>query len=307
MGIVYCFHDMDSWGTELSCELERRKASSQMMSHAVQVTDEKGVVAFLHVSAREQQYVKGLSRELAKKSNICLIPDAHITNLHDDLVQQYVELGQWMPSTYLIRSPEQASEHLSRLPYPIISRSSSAAQRGTRILNDPQEAFDEAFKVFSDTGLALPTGAIQKDYLLWQPAWETQGHIYHVFMLGKKYAVITVVPADLNPANNQNQFQSVDVLDDRFQEVLKYAFTFATDSDFDFVSMEVAPARDRVREIASPFILSVSASWPFAWFERGGMIFESKEGEYWESIGIPAVKIWSVVADWIIAEGKNAP
>jgi hypothetical protein len=307
MGIIYCYNDMQSWGSELACEINRLKASSQMMTHAVQVTDEKGTVAFLHVYDREEQYVSELSEEIAKKSNVLQIPDNRMIRLHNDLAQQYTELGQWMPSTYLLRNAEHAVSHLNDLPYPIISRSSKYAQRNTRVLRTVDQAVAEISQVFSEEGLEIYRGGRQKDYVLWQPAWETQGQIFHVFMLGRKYAVITVVPAGGDPAEPISAFTPCEVLNEVLDEILNVAYIFAEDNEFDWVSMEIAPARDRVQHVARPFVLSISASWPFEWFERGGLIFEGNNGTDWHSTGIPAVKIWNVVADWIIKGGHNAP
>lgn len=299
MGIIYCYHDLFSWGTEVSAEVNRLKGSSLMMSHAVQVENDKGVCAFGHVSKKEQAHVKELWSVLGAKQNVYLLPSADEVRIHDDLVQQYVEFGFWMPTTYLFRDKDSAFAHVPQLLFPLISRSSSGAYENMRILHTHGEAMEEVQAAFSDEGIALVNGRVQKDYLFWQPVWETQGHNYHVVMVGQRYAVITVIGAEDNPSQENCGFGTVDAMDARFDELLTFTRLFCEQNDFNFVSVEVAPIKDRVRGEEKPCVLGVSAAWPFKWFHRGGMIFEFKD-EKWQSMGIPAIKIWMVVAKWLM-------
>ncbi len=300
MGIIYCYHDMLSWGPELAAEIQKRKGSSQMMTHAVQVEDEVGTGAFIHVSDRERQYTQELAGVLGKKENVLMVPSAREIALHDDAIAQYAEFGQWMLTTWILQSMEQVEDCINELPYPIVSSTRSKSLRDQRVLSDPEQAFAEAGAVFGEQGLTVRSGQAQKGYLIWQPACEITGIRWHVFVLGKRYAVITETSMGVDPAQPGAEFKMIDVLHDRHVDLLDFARGFAQDNDLDWACIEVTASKSDKAGAVVPFVTGFRVSWPMAWFERGGMIFESKEGMAWKSTGIPAVKIWNVVAEWMM-------
>lgn len=302
MGIIYCYHDMLSWGPELAANIQRLKGSAQMMTHSVQVEDEVGTGAFIHVSDRERQYTQELAAEIGKKENVLMVPSAREIVLHDDAIAQYAEWGQWMLTTWILQSMEQAEDCINDLPYPIVSSTRSKRPGDQRVLLDPEQAFAEAGAVFSEQGLRLLSGQNQKGYLIWQPTCELTGIRWHVFILGKRYAVITETSMGVDPTLPGAEFQTIDVLKDRHTGLLDFAMGFARDNDLDWACIEVTASKsDRAGTIV-PFVTGYRVSWPMAWFERGGMIFESNKGSAWQSMGIPAVKIWNVVAEWMMGK-----
>lgn len=300
MGIIYCYHDMFSWGPELAANIQRLKGSAQMMTHAVQVEDEVGTGAFIHVSDRERQYTQELAAVLGEKHNILMVPSAREIALHDDLIAQYAQFGHWMPTTWVLQSIEQVQDCINDLPYPIISSTRLKSLRDQRILTDPEQAFEEASLVFGEHGLQLASGQNQKDYIIWQPTYEIAGVRWHVFVLGKRYAVITETSVGVDPAQPGSAFRTVDVLKEQHIGLLDFVRGFVADNDLDWACVEVMASKSEHAGTVVPFVTGYMVSWPMAWFERGGMIFESDCGLPWQSTGIPAVKIWNVVAQWML-------
>ena len=205
-----------------------------------------------------------------------------------------------MPSTFLFRSIEEAMSAVNDLPYPIVSYSNSNPDRNKRILEGADSAFMEAATVFKEPGLALPTGSFQQGYVFWQPEVNRQGLTWYVFMAARRYAVVTQVPTGASQATPACHIETVELLTERMVELLRYVYAFVLDNDFKWASVEVVAGEDPVREIASPFICGISASWPFAWFEQGGMVFETTDGSNWQPTGVPAVKIFNLVASAIL-------
>lgn len=300
MGIIYCYHDMFSWGPELAAEIQKRKGSSQMMTHAVQVEDEIGTAAFIHVSDRERQYTQELAGVLGKKQNVLMVPSAREIAMHDDLLAQYEDFGQWMPTTWVLRSMEQAKDVIKDLPYPIVSSTSRKAMRDQRVLGDPEQAFAEASSVFGEQGLQMTSGQMQQGYLIWQPTYEISGVRWHVFILGKRYAVITETSMGVDPAQPSSAFKMIDVLSPQHVGLLDFVRGFAEDANLDWACVEVTATKSEQAGTFLPFVTGFSVSWPMAWFERSGMIFKGGRDVPWESTGIPAVKIWMVVSEWIM-------
>ena len=304
MGIIYCYHDMQQWGPELAANIQRLKGSAQMMTHSVQVEDEVGTGAFIHVSDRERQYTQELAVELGKKSNILMVPSAREILLHDDFNAQYTEFGQWMPTTFALQSMEQAQQHINDMEYPVLSLPNKAGLKNRRVLGNPEHAFMDATSVFSEDGLVLADGNRQKGYLIWQPMARHIGVRWHVLMVGKRYAVITETRTGTDPNKPGSEFRMVDTMHEGYPELLQYVHRFVTDNDLDWASVEVVPFLTGEQGMSQPFVVGHSVSWSMAWFERGGMIFESGDGKEWQSIGIPAVKIWNVVAEWMMEKLK---
>ncbi len=302
MGIIYCYHDMFSWGPELAANVQRLKGSAQMMTHAVQVEDEVGTAAFIHVSDRERQYTQELAAVIGEKHNVLMVPSAREIALHDDMLAQYEEFGHWMPTTWILQSMEQTEAVINDLPYPIVSSTRSKVLKDQRVLADPEQAFTEAGAVFGEQGLQLASGRNQKGYLVWQPTYEISGVRWHVFILGKRYAVITETSMGVDPAQPGAAFQVIDVLKPQHIGLLDFVRGFAEEEHLDWACVEVTATKSEDVGTFVPFVTGYSVSWPMAWFERGGMIFESDCGMPWQSIGIPAVKIWQVVAEWMMAK-----
>ena len=298
--MIYCYNDPFSWGRELHAEIEKRKGAAQMMTHALQVPDDKGTYTFTCMSRKEREYVKALNEELGQKKNIVQIPSLKEGRLYDELVEQYKEFGSWMPSTFLFRSLEQATANINEVPYPIVSTSNTDHKLNRRLLEQPDDALAEAIQVFSENGKPLPGGNVQKDYLFWQPNVNRQKVTWHIFMATKRYAVITEVPSGTNPYDPNTPISTVEVLSHPMTELLKYVYVFCLDHDFKWVSVEVVAGTDVVQQVASPFVLGMSVSWPSWWFERGGMIFETENGTDWKSTGVPAVALWGLMADAIL-------
>ena len=304
MGIIYCYHDLFQWGPELAAEIQKRKGSSQMMTHAVQVENEIGTGVFIHVSDRERQYTQELAAEIGKKENVLMVPTAREISLHDDLLAAYGEFGQWMPTTWLLQSLEQVQDCLNDMPYPIVSLTRSKAIRHQRILQDPEQAYAEAVAVFGDEGLLLVGGTSQRGYLIWQPRIQIAELRWNVFMLGKRYAVITQTATGVDPTLPGIAFRVVDVMKPEYASLLDFCRGFVMACDLDWACIEVV-AMPQKPGVVIPFVTGYSVSWPMAWFERGGMIFESDCGLPWQSTGIPAVKMWSVVAGCIMEKLKH--
>lgn len=305
MGIIYCYHDMFSWGTEVAANVQRLKGSAQMMTHAVQVEDEVGTAVFIHVSERERQYTQELATLIAQKQNVLMVPSARGIALHDDLFAQYQEFGHWMPTTWILQSMEQAEAVINDLPYPIVSLTRGKALQDQRILADPEQAFNEASAVFGEQGLQMRSGKNQQGYLIWQPTYRLSGVRWHVFILGKRYAVITETSMGVDPAQPGAAFNVIDVLQPQHIGLLDFVRGFAEDENLDWACVEVTGTKSEEAATLVPFISGYSVNWPMAWFERGGMIFQSHCGMPWESTGIPAVKIWNVVAEWMMEKVKH--
>ncbi len=305
MGIIYCYHDLFQWGPELAAEIQKRKGGAQMMTHAVQVEDEVGTAAFIHVSDRERQYTQELATVLGQKHNVLMVPSAREIALHDDMIAIYAEFGEWMPSTWILQSMEQVQDSINNLPYPILSVTRSKAPRDQRILPDPEQAFNEASAVFGEHGLKLGSGQRQKGYVIWQPTYTISGVRWHVFMLGKRYAVITETSMAVDPTLPGAAFSMIDVLRDHYVDLLQFVRGFVVENDLDWACVEVMATKSDEAGTVVPFVTGYTVSWPMAWFERGGMIFESDCGLPWQSTGIPAVKIWNVVAEWIMEKVKH--
>ena len=302
MGIIYCYHDMLAWGPELAANIQRLNGSAQMMTHAVQVEDEVGTGAFIHVSNRERQYTQELAAEIGEKHNVLMVPSAREIALHDDFNAQYAEFGQWMPTTFVLHSLEHAQQHINDLEYPVISLPTRSVVQNRRVLENPEQAFLEAVHLFGENGLQLADGSTQKGYAIWQPMARHIGVRWQVFMLGKRYAVITEIPTGADPSVPGAEFTMVDTMKAGYTALLDYVHRFVTDNDLDWACVEVLPYESGQDGMSQPFVVGYAVSWPMAWFEFGGMIFESGDGKAWDSTGIPAVKIWNVVAEWMMGK-----
>lgn len=304
--MTYCYNDVYSWGRELHASIEKHKGSAQMFTHALQVPDEPGVHTFLNITDKERDYVKELNEELGSKQQICQIPSLGEGRLHDERLPQYQLFGPWMPTTWLLTSITEVSRQLNALVYPIVSVSSARAWQNRRLLENPDEAFQDAVLAFSLHGKCLVTGGHQKDYVLWQPVVDRGHGRWAVFMAAKRYAAVTRLLGDGNPSDPQLPIEPIDVLDERIVEVLKYTAAFVREYNLNWVSVEVLAGLDPVRKIASPFVMEVATSWPFAWFRRGGMIFESDNGLDWTSTGLPSSRVFDVLATSILEGRFNA-
>ncbi|GAG05566.1 unnamed protein product, partial [marine sediment metagenome] len=236
-------------------------------------------------------YVRELAADIGKRNpGIVQIPSLREIKLSGFIVDQWVNFGQWMPSAWLMRSMDEVKEQVNDILFPVVSVSNSGDRRP---IENPTEAFVDATECFNGNGFLLANGKRQTDYVFWQTVLSECAPSWRVWMFANKYAVVVQVgtPPSVFP---------MDVLSESIEEILKYVYAFTIDNNLAWSSVEVVAGADRVREIKSPFIGSVSVNWPQKWFLDGGMIFETTNGHEWESTGIPAVRWYSVVAKELV-------
>lgn len=304
--MIYCYNDPYSWGRDLQAYIERRKGSAQMMTHATQVPDESGTYAFIHQSPKERDYTKDLAEDIARKTNVNLIPNIELCRLHDELIRQFRLYGAWMPTSWLFRSIEESTSFINDLPYPIISTSNQSHVINRHFLESPDDAFEEMNVVFRGEGRPIAGGnKAQKDYVFWQVNAARNEVRWHVFMAAKRYAYILQVPEGFNPYDPATPINTIEIVNEQLIEVLKFVYAFCFEYDLNWAVAEVMAGVDPVRQLATPFIMGVRTSWPNWWIERGGMVFESDNGEAWTSTGVPAVRVLDVMAGAIL-EGRFA-
>lgn len=105
------------------------------------------------------------------------LPTARDGALYDDKVAQVPVLSPWLPKTYVITNPEDATAAAKDLRLPFISKAAvGAASQNVRFVQTMGDAAAEVMMAFRGDGIPLAKGSArspkpitsQKGYLLWQ-------------------------------------------------------------------------------------------------------------------------------------------
>jgi len=293
--MIYCYNDRESVGAEVAAWVKKYKGSSQLITHPAQVEGGEGVKVFAYpAKGGEGDYILAMMEEIAKRfPGIEFVPDLRVMRLNGRIVNQAMVFGQWMPSGWLYQSMDEVRAGINDMVYPLYSMSNSGDRRA---IESPSDAYVDATECFKGKGILLESGKIQKDYSYFQTELRQPANCWRVFMFRKRYAVIVMIPSKNGP-----NVMPMDVISEQLAELLKYVTAFVMDNGFDWGSVEVLAGSDIVREVRSPFVMSISTGWPQEWLKQGGMIFESKDkGFTWESTGIPAVRWYQIVAKELV-------
>lgn len=299
---VYCYHDPYRWGEFLTAAVRKRQGSAQMFTHSIQVPDEKSVVAFVHYTETDKNSLR-IRDELLQKVNARIIPSYDEARLFNDRIAQYRFFEGWLPTTWLSETYADALNRINSVTYPVISKTrESAGYRGVRYIADGSGGFSEVNTAFGDKGIPGPDQIVQKDYLLWQAYVTNPGYSWRILMIAQRYAIVTKRYYATAKAEDC-EIEQKETLTDEIRELLKFAYIFCVDNGFKWAGIDIICGMDLHRKLNSPFVTAMTVTWPPWWFDQGGMIFESMNGELWESTGLPAVSIWDVVAQAIL-EGQ---
>lgn len=290
--MIYCFNDREQVGAEVAAWIKKYEGSSQIVTHPAQIEGGEGVKFFAYPpQGPEGEYVLSISEEINKQyPGIEIIPSLRVMRLHDKVIDQAMTFGQWMPSGWLFRNMDEVQKKINDVIFPVNSLSNSG---DVRPLENPSEAYVDATECFNGNGFPLANGKRQTNYVYFQTILTDLAPSWRVFLFNLKYAIVCRM--------GDGKVYPMDVLSEQILELLKYAFAFMLDNNFKWGSVEVLAGSDRVREVRSPFIGSISTSWPKDWFLNGGMIFETSNGYEWESTGIPAIRWYQVVAKELVS------
>lgn len=296
---VYCYQDPWGWGQALRDAILKRSGSAQMFTHSVQVPDEHSTVAFVHFTENDKASLR-LRDELVQKQHARTIPNLDEARLFNDRVAQFQYFGGWLPLTWYMDTYSAALQRINEVVYPVISKTrNSAGYKGIRFVADSSVAFREVNAAF-DTGIEGPNNITQKDYLLWQSYVKNPGYTWRVLLIAQRYAIITKRYYEIGKDGIDCEVEQVNSLTSELCELLKFVHIFALDNGFKWCAVDTMCGTDNNRGMASPFVTAMTTTWPPWWFDEGGLIFDTHDGNSWVSTGIPAVSIWSVVADAIM-------
>lgn len=299
---VYCYSDPWRWGQSLKAAVLEKSGSAAMFSHAVQVPDEASSIAFVHFTAGDSNSLR-LRDELAAKQHARTIPSLDEARLFNDRVAQFKSFGTWLPYTRFTDTYAEALRWINEVDYPIVSKSrESAGYRGVRLIADNMEGFREVDSVFGD-GIEGPGHARQSGYLLWQSYIRNPGFTWRVLMFCKRYGIVFKRYWRFGDDGIDCRAEPLETLTPELEQVLSLARIFCVDNGFNWCATDVICGTDRQKKATSPFVTSMTTTWPPWWLDRGGMIFQTIDGLSWESSGLPAVSIWRVIAEAIL-EGQ---
>lgn len=301
---LYLFADRDQWGIEIQHELRQIGSDGQMVTHPAQVEDSVGQVVFVHVPDSPEQarkYSAAYVTAMGVKPNVKIVPSLAEVAYAGDKVLQFKMMGNWMPPTWFFSSPEDVFNIVNQFAYPIISKSHHGVHgQDNRVLAGPAQAFKEAMRVFGKDGLTLPSGRKQQGYVLWQTYVMGPREHYRVVMLDQQYAAVVerrCAGIHEGQITDMNDVRPVDVVDEKVRKLLEYVWGFCDEFDLRFACVDFKVGTDIQTNESHGYIIDVGVDWPMWWFQQGGMIFERRSGVGWESCGVPASKMYMVIAE----------
>ena len=273
--MIYCYNDSQGYGRKLYDAVNENRGSTNMIGMAAQVPNEPQSIVYINIDGT--QAAQDVYYNLCQYEHIKLIPSQRIVEMSNDCMEQQSEIGKWLPSGWIIDNLRDAVGLIQKVNYPIYDFPD--VNRRAIIENS-----DEAFKLIS--GKFFPKSERKEFYL--RTVVECKENEWFVFMLGKKYAFAA--------RTYNNSFAMIDSMNDRYNELLKYAYTFMADENINWASVKVICGADKERKVISPFIDNVYASFPFYWLQTGGMMFEVDNDGNWKSTGKPALRIFDFAA-----------
>jgi len=269
--VIYIYWDKNGFGQNLAYELNLIGCISKFFTKPEDVGD-MGLVYMhpTHLPLDKREKDKAIMAELAKRPRLRFIPTAREIVLYDDKIAQYKAFGNWLPPTFLAEDKKAAMQAANKLKYPLISKSKQGAgATNARLINTPEQAKREIYKVFSEAGLECYENGVQKGYVLWQKFIPNMTYNWRVLVLGYKYFVITKRwnEKETQFVNDKGKIKTSNILDKQQEKIITFAERFARENKFVWAAVDVVEDGDKM------YVLETSTGWPAWWFDDG-MIFE---------------------------------
>lgn len=304
--MIYAYDDINNWGEKICNAVESFGENAKLFKNPYDVPDEIGNIVFIHMMhlpVHERLITKHAAEVLGNYKNITMIPSLKECRLYDDKVEQYLSFGSWMPDTELFTQADDAMCYLVDDPprgYPFVSKSrEGAGASNVRIIRDGMAAVSEINYAFND-GIPIYGGNIQHGYLLWQEFVPNLEINWRVFIMAKRYAIVTKRwnEAGKQQVNDNGEIHQVNELTEDIEELIDFAYRFVEEKDFGWCAIDIVEGEH------CAYVLETSTGFPFWWMEKGGQIFERFD-DCWSASGYRADQVFSVLAKLIIEGQKN--
>lgn len=261
----WCYSDFGhDWGANLFKAAQERGHLPQMFDNP-RIPDDGVAFVHMHHHPETRALHKRTMETLATNAELLLVPSFRGADLFDDKLRQLRELARYMPHTVVYQTPGRATEHIDtgkQPTFPFVSKArEGTASRNVRVIPDRQAALTEINFAFSDKGIKLQHGQMQRSYLMWQRLITGVDHDLRIVRVGSKRLVLKRYPA--NKKTTPSRIEPVSAMDDEVAEALFYANAFfKTQRDLEWCAIDLIYDKEKKRW----FLLEVSVSWQMAGF-----------------------------------------
>ena len=184
---VWAYNDVHNWGSRLAQAAASRGHDAHLFEDPRQ-PDQGFAFMHMHYHPQVRELHKRCMAVMAVNPAITLVPSYRMSVLYDDKAEQARQLSRWMPRTHIFWTPNGARNWLEKAgKYPFVSKAKEGSN--VRLVETADAANQEVRMTFSDIGLKLRYGMVQRGYLLWQDFVESQCD-YRILAIGSKRLMV---------------------------------------------------------------------------------------------------------------------
>lgn len=258
-GPLWCYDDYCGWGPELHAAATARGIDARMFT-ADEAETVEGGLAVVHLNQNRE--VARRDKRVAKivGKRVRMIPTLKEALFYDDKLKQRRALADYLPETWVFTDEHEARRFTKRGPFPLVSKSSrGAGSNNVRLLETPEQARMEAFRVFRGGGLPERYGLRQEGYVYWQKFCPGNDGDLRIIRVGRQTIALRRGNRDSRPmASGSGNLFFADPADPALAAPVALAWKFFERFGFRFCGIDLIRDGDAWR------ILEMTCGWTLA-------------------------------------------
>jgi len=296
--IIFSYDDRHGWGRLfIESMLDFRGVECRLFSLASEVPDMENVFVYIHPDHLINRAPnRKMIEDLQNHNSSTFMPSKMELMVYDEKVRQTELYSDYIPTTRVFTDLNKAISSISKLDFPLISKSNEgAASSNIRFIESSEDALEEAKIVFSDSGLprhdSRNMGLVQKDYVLWQDFLPGNDNDWRIVLMNMRYAWVLkrYNRTDLPFASGSGIVEPITEMNSEINEILNYSLAFASRFSLNFTGIDLV--RDGNGELK---VLETTTGWGKKAFKS--TVFELSEDGSWRKTIFRGKDQWHIAA-----------